>query len=292
VTSPTAGSSTAVPITYTPNAGTTLDVFEITARDQKKEETDTGSDNLRSRPVALRIQVDGVPPQAQITGTPATAAACGTPEADLCGTASDDLSGVGEVKVSIQRNSDSTYWDGITWNGSETWLTAQGTTSWRYAFTPEPGIAYTARAKAVDLAGNEGTAALQGFTRPADQTPPTLVITFPGAQTYSIAAFAQGCGTSAADVCGTASDTSGVASVEISIRNAGGQWWNGTTFQAGAQQWLGATLGGQSWNRAFTPPADGTYSLNVRARDTLGNETSRSVNFTRQRSWSERLLGR
>jgi hypothetical protein len=55
---------------------------------------------------------------------------------------------------------------------------------------------------------------------------------------------------------------------------------------------LGATLGGQSWNRAFTPPADGTYSLNVRARDTLGNETSRSVNFTRQRSWSERLLGR
>lgn len=294
VTSPAAGSSTAVPgpITYTPDADTTLDVFEITALDQKKEAADTGSNNLRSRPVALRIQVDGVAPQAQITGTPATAAACGTPEADLCGTATDELSGVGEVKVSIQRNSDSAYWNGATWVADETLLAAQGTTSWRYLFTPEPGIAYTASVKALDLAGNEGTPATQGFTRPADQTPPTLGITFPGAQTYSIAAFAQGCGTSAADVCGTASDASGVASVEISIRNAGGQWWNGTTFQTGAQQWLPATLGGQSWNRAFTPPADGAYSLNVRARDTLGNEATQSVSFTRQRSLIERLLGR
>ncbi len=101
---------------------------------------------------------------------------CGTSGGDFCGTATDSSS-ITQVRVSIQRVSDGTYWNGSSFSGtSETLLTPSGTTSWSYAFAasnfPAEG-SYTFRARATDAAGNTGAVASSTFV--IDRTSPTGV---------------------------------------------------------------------------------------------------------------------
>jgi Bacterial Ig domain/PKD domain len=97
---------------------------------------------------------------------------CETGSGDLCGTASDDRSGVDKVEVSIRDESTGHYWDGSAFvpSGTELFNAASGTTSWSYDFTPGPGE-YTIHSRAVDRAGNAET----GFDEAVfvvDDTPP------------------------------------------------------------------------------------------------------------------------
>lgn len=77
---------------------------------------------------------------------------------------------------------------------------------------------------------------------------------------------------------GTADDGKGVgvASIEVAIRNASGQYFNGTTWQA-AEVWLDAESedGWDTWSYpAWTLPNPGTgYSVTARAVDGLGSST-------------------
>lgn len=67
----------------------------------------------------------------------------------LSGTASDDHSGVDYVQVST--------------DGGSTWKLANGTTSWSYSFEPEQNGLVTARARAVDRAGQSSAEEVRGF---------------------------------------------------------------------------------------------------------------------------------
>ena len=78
----------------------------------------------------------------------------------ICGTASDDGTGVSSAAVSIRQGTGN-YWNGTSFgNATEVLLPATGTTSWSFAFLatnfPADG-SYTVRAVATDLAGNTAT---------------------------------------------------------------------------------------------------------------------------------------
>ncbi|MBT8201439.1 MAG: hypothetical protein KJO36_13070, partial [Acidimicrobiia bacterium] len=62
-------------------------------------------------------------------------------------------SGVSRVKVMIQRQSDSTYWDGTTWSNDWSWVDATGTETWSYPMTLGTGT-YVAIAWSWDGANN------------------------------------------------------------------------------------------------------------------------------------------
>ncbi|GHH78052.1 Ig-like domain repeat protein [Promicromonospora soli] len=112
--------------------------------------------------------VDATAPTAAMTFPTATrlnhagwAAGCGTPDGDICGTASDVGSGLAGVAVSIRRASTNSYWDGTAFAApTETWQTTTGTGSWTYPFAgtdfPADGT-YTVRWRATDAVGNVTT---------------------------------------------------------------------------------------------------------------------------------------
>ncbi len=85
----------------------------------------------------------------------------------IIGTASDALSGVVSTTVAIQRDSDSKYWDGDSWESASTNLATSGTpTSWTYTISSsnlDDGVEYTIVAIATDNATNTASTN-QSFT--------------------------------------------------------------------------------------------------------------------------------
>ena len=130
---------------------------------------------------------DSLPPQTQIgfpqdaTAYTSTAFAAGCADAipDVCGTSSDSV-GLAKVEARIQRDSDSMYWNGLSWQLGEIWLMATGTGSWSFGFDPASG-AYTLSARATDTAGNTDlTSAIHSFTVDSEApAPPTLADSVP-----------------------------------------------------------------------------------------------------------------
>jgi hypothetical protein len=142
---------------------------------------------------------------------------------------------------------------------------------------------YDVRAVAADVAGNTATSTAVANRR-IDNTAPSSTTSFPAASTtYSAAGWNAGCGTSG--FCGTHSDAgSGVQTVQVSIRQGTGNYWNGSGFSSASEVWNSAGLAGGNWSYAFaaaTFPADGSYTVRVRATDTAGNvQTPASRTFT------------
>jgi hypothetical protein len=197
----------------------------------------------------------------------------------FCGTASDGASGVQKVELSIRQGTGN-YWNGSAFSSaSEVFVTAAGTSSWSYAFPassfPADGQ-YTIRVRATDNAGNVENASTRSFT--FGNGGPTATITFPAAAgIYSGAAWSAGCAT--AGFCGTASDPgSGIQTVELSIRQASGNYWNGSAFSSASEVFVTAA-GTSSWNYAFPAAsftADGPYTVTVRATSNSGQTTTPS----------------
>ncbi|MFL5863899.1 MAG: beta strand repeat-containing protein [Solirubrobacteraceae bacterium] len=119
------------------------------------------------------VHVDTTPPLSTITFPTGGAfdngsgydAGCSTPgSGDVCGSASDPgagASGVKKVQVSIQRSSDSEYWNGTTWVSGLTWNDAIGTASWSYTLDRADltdGVSYTVQSQAIDNSSNRQTA--------------------------------------------------------------------------------------------------------------------------------------
>ena len=118
----------------------------------------------------------------------------------------------------------------------------------------------------------------------SDVTAPVSTTSFPAAGgTYGSSSWASGC--ASAGFCGTATDdASGVKKVELSIRQGTGNYWNGTSFASTTEVFNTATLNGSSWTYPFAAasfPAQGPYTVSVRATDNSGNvETANSRTFT------------
>ena len=78
---------------------------------------------------------------------------------------------------------------------------------------------------------------------------------------------------------GTAADSGGIANVKFSLQQGSGNYWNGAGF-ASAIEVLQPASGTTSWSAPFAFanfPADGAYTLRVKATDTAGNTESTSV---------------
>ena len=100
---------------------------------------------------------------------------------------------------------------------------------------------------------------------------------------YNTSGWNAGCATNG--FCGTHSDaTSGVQKVEISIRQGAGNYWSAGSFSSGSEVWNTTTLAGGNWSYTFPAssfPADGTYTIRVRATDNVNLvETPSSRSFT------------
>jgi hypothetical protein len=113
-----------------------------------------------------------------------------------------------------------------------------------------------------------------------DQTPPKLKLSFPadGSQ-YNAAGWNAGCPNG---FCGSATDKTGVANVQLSIQqNSSGLYWNGSSFASSSQVFVTTTLSSPNglstnWSYGFLAgkfPADGKYTLNLRGTDVAGNQT-------------------
>ena len=118
-----------------------------------------------------------------------------------------------------------------------------------------------------------------------DNVAPMSTLAFPGTGPHSAAGWNAGCSSS---ICGTAFDTgdSGLQQVRISIQRGSGNYWDGVSaFSSTTPVWNLAS-GAASWSYAFPAsgfPADGTYTVEVRATDNALNVqspvTSRTFTF-------------
>jgi len=155
--------------------------------------------------------------------------------------------------------------------------TRNGSTG-EYSVDASPALAdgtYIAMAEQEDGVGNQGLSSPNTFT--IDTVAPTAAITFPAnGVSYSQSAWNAGCGTSGVgDLCGTASQTGApIQKVELSICQTGGLCWNSSTglFDSASEIFYQAS-GTSIWSYgfAFGQFANGSYTVHVKATDTLGN---------------------
>ncbi len=79
-------------------------------------------------------------------------------------------------------------------------------------------------------------------------------------------------------ICGTARDAHGVKSVQLSIQRNGSGWWGGGAFDQPSESFRTALTSSERdsarWSFALNLPADGAYTIHVRATDDAGNTTS------------------
>ena len=132
--------------------------------------TDTaGNNNTASTSTDNTVTYDGTAPTVTATApTNGGAYNSGSWTGSFTGTASDAGTGVSNVQYSVQRGSDSQYWNGTAFASvSEVKATATGTTSWSAPFPfanfPADGT-YTLRAYGTDAVGNVSTATSIVFT--------------------------------------------------------------------------------------------------------------------------------
>ncbi len=166
----------------------------------------------------------------------------------LSGTATVLSGTITQVQVSIKRNSDNLYSNGSGgWGGTETWLTATGTTSWTYssgAVGWANGSSYVVRSKASTASQNETPSA--GTTFYFDTTPPAVTVTYPSASGITVGSLSTAginAGNTSINVTWSVSDTA-----------------NPTTFDVAI-----STNSGTSYTTIATGLANGTtsYSLNT-----------------------------
>ncbi len=144
------------------------------------------------------------------------------------------------------------------------------TFTWTQNTTSSP----TEAVDALDLATN--ALALSTLTFSDDSSTNAPTVTFPvDTSSYNTAGWNAGCSTGPGDLCGTSNDSSksGIAAVDVSIRQGAGNYWNGASFGSGSEVWNAAT-GTTTWSLGFAGsnfPADGTYNFRVRSTDNVGN---------------------
>jgi len=248
-----------------------------------------GTKNIAHVTFRVGLTPDTTDPTSTVTfptnGSSYTTAAynAGCTPIGFCGTATDNQSGVNHVEISIQKGTGN-YWNAGGWNSAaEVYQTiaitaAAGTVSWSYAF-PAANLTdgqYTVHLRAVDNANR--TQAFMTRVFQYDNLAPTTTPTFPVTNgSYTGAAWDAGCAT--IGFCGTASDAvSNVTNVQLSIRQGAANYYDGASFASASEVYLNVTAftAGSpiTWSYPFLKtkfPADGVYTVHVKATDAAGN---------------------
>ena len=144
-------------------------------------------------------------------------------------------------------------------------VSASGT--YTYRVVARYGTAWTALSNEATVVAN------------LDADPPTTTITFPvDATTYNAVDYGPGC--TPTGVCGTATDATGVDTVRVSVRRlADGAYWDGSGYTSFGELFLDAALlapgaATTDWSLALPLPGDGQYTIDVEAKDTVGNDSA------------------
>src|ERR671936_390489 len=201
------------------------------------------------------------------------------------GSVADNAGGVGlnanSAIFTLQRASDSNYWNGSSWqasafnlatthsattgNTAATWTSSAAIPNW----SSEPDSTYTVQATATDKVGNSFTGTAISFTLDST-TPVTASVTTPADGTlYN--------GSTAPTIfSGSAADNTGGSglstnTVTFTFQRSNGDYWNGSAWQSGvsnrptthvattggtAASWTSSALGNWLGNVGTT---DGTY---------------------------------
>jgi hypothetical protein len=138
---------------------------------------------------------------------------------------------------------------------------------------------YTYRVIAVWRSWTAASAPSDSVVVVNDADAPLATIGFPvNSQQYGAASYLAGCGTPTGDLCGTASDASGVALVRVSVLNqTTNLYWNGTAFASAVESFLEADLSSvgatnPTWSLGLSSAGTGGYTVHVQAKDSIGNE--------------------
>ncbi len=196
----------------------------------------------------------------------------------ITGSASDGGADLLRVDVAIQQGSGN-YYDGNSFaNGSLTWLTATGTTSWSYAIAAAKltsGNVYTISLRAIDNVGNTAATITRTFTY--DTAAPTFGTLAVGSPTNASVT-----GTTVYFRSGVAgsftlsqplsdSGGSGAASVQFpAIATTG--WTHGNETVNGASPYVSSTF---SWSASPSTPSG--YTLT--GADNAGNSATQGLTF-------------
>ena len=156
-TTPTTSSSQGTSFTLSADGIYTIKYFSV----------DNAGNVEAVKSAAALVRIDTALPNVAIT-FPSTAPRynaarwnAGCPTVGICGTSSDALSGVASVGVTVQRLSDSLYWNGSAWVIGSVTLTPTGIGSWSVPLAASnltDGLSYTVTAVASDVAGNLASA--------------------------------------------------------------------------------------------------------------------------------------
>jgi len=142
--------------------------------------TDTAG-NIESTPDSNSFTYDTAEPSTTIT-LPVDGAYYKSGDAidsNITGTATDELSDIDHVNITIYNSTNGKYWTGAAWQDDASWLNTNGTTSW-YNDSAVPswsdGKSYTVNSSATDGAGNIESTDSNSFTY--DSTAPTCTIEY------------------------------------------------------------------------------------------------------------------
>ena len=111
--------------------------------------------NVETPSRVVTVNVDNSKPTSTID-TPISGQIVTSPTLYIAGRASDAVTAVRRVEISMQRSIDGYYWNGSQWTSDEAWLPTGGTpTEWNYLWTDVPVVAMvTLRSRATDNVGN------------------------------------------------------------------------------------------------------------------------------------------
>jgi hypothetical protein len=207
----------------------------------------------------------------------------------ITGTASSNAGAgttITAVVVAVENTSTNKWWSGSSFSdNTQSFVAASGNTTWMLGFGTtdlSSGDSYSVIARATDSVGNVGTSPTVSFTYSTPPaTPPTVTIIYPANHaTYGF--------NWTGKVTGTASSNSGagttITATSVAVENTKtGKWWNGTSFNLGAQSYVAAN-GTAAWSLLLARHDLNwgvTYKVVAQARDSLGNiGTSSPVSFT------------
>ncbi|HEV7640735.1 MAG TPA: Ig-like domain-containing protein, partial [Gaiellaceae bacterium] len=190
-------------------------------------------------------------------------------------------SGVASVQVTLA-DPTGKYWNGASWVAQAEALSWQTTTlgagTWTWT-SPAAAVngTYTVHVRATDNAGNVRTNATYTFVYD-NVVPNVLTATTPAANGFygNTTAYPTAW-------AGTASDaTTQVSTVQVTLADPTGKYWNGASWvvQAEAVSWQTTGFAAPNWT--WTSPAvsvNGTYTVHVRATDQAGN-TATNATYT------------